>query len=125
LRGNTEKNFTVTLKADAPVARTAAVGKSAEELFTKIGASFSPLSAAQKAKFHVTAGVVVTQVRDGGLFDYTEVPVGSVITEINRKPIASVADLDNALGSLKNGVLAISGFYPDGTRLRSTIQVQE
>ncbi|HEY8782290.1 MAG TPA: Do family serine endopeptidase [Mucilaginibacter sp.] len=124
LRGNEEKNFTVALKANKPEPTTTAVTRSSEGLFNKIGASFEPLNAAQKAKFHVNAGVVVTQVRDGGLFDYTEVPVGSVITQINRQPIASVEDIDHALNDLKNGVLTISGYYPDGTRLRSTIEIQ-
>ncbi|MDB4903930.1 MAG: mucD 2 [Mucilaginibacter sp.] len=124
LRGNESKDFTVTLKANAPTPNKVAVSKSTEELFNKIGASFVPLNASQKAKFHVNAGVIVTQVRDGGLFDYTEVPVGSVITEINRQPIATTGDIDHALTNLKNGVLTISGFYPDGTRLRSTIELQ-
>ncbi len=123
LRGNDEKNFTVTLKAEAPTPKVA-VSKSAEELFNKFGASFIPVNATQKAKFHINAGVMVTQVRDGGLFDYTEVPVGSVITEINRQPIASIDDIDHALNNLKNGLLTISGYYPDGSKLRSTIQVQ-
>jgi len=123
LRGNEQKNFTVTLKANKPEP-TVAVAKSAEELFNRIGASFMPLNAAQKAKFRVTAGVMVTQVREGGLFDYTDVPVGSVITQINREPIASIDDMDHALSNLKNGLLTISGLYPDGTRLHSTITIQ-
>ena len=86
LRGNEEKNFTVTLKAEAAAPKEIVATKSTEELFNKIGASFVPVNASQKAKFHINAGVVVTQVRDGGLFDYTEVPVGSVITEVNRQP---------------------------------------
>ena len=123
LRGNEEKNFTVTLHADVPAPKMA-VSKSSEELFNKFGASFIPLDAQQKAKFHINAGVVVTQVREGGLFDYTEVPVGSVITEINKQPIASIGDIEHALNNLKHGVLTISGYYPDGTRLRSTIEIQ-
>ena len=122
-RGNETKNFTVTLKANAPEPKVA-VSKSTEELYNRIGASFAPLNAAQKAKFHVNAGVMVTQVREGGLFETTEVSVGSVITQINRQPIASVDDLDHALSNLHNGLLIISGYYPDGTRLRSTIEVQ-
>ena len=123
LRGNEEKNVSVTLHSEAPAPKVA-VSKSAEELYNKIGASFMPLNASQKSKFHVNAGVVVTQVRDGGLFEATEVPVGSVITEINRQPISSIEDIDNALTHPKNGLLIISGVYPDGTRLRSTIEVQ-
>jgi serine protease Do len=123
LRGSDEKNFAVTLKADVPTPKVA-VTKSTEELFNKIGASFIPLNAAQKAKFHVNSGVLVTQVREDGLFDNTEIPVGSVITQVNRQPIASVEDLDKALNNPRNNVLVISGLYPDGSRLRVGMQIQ-
>ena len=124
LRGSEVKQFTVTLKAETPSPAKFAASKSAEELYNKIGASFMPVDQAQKDKFHVAYGVVVTQVRGGGLFDYTEIPVGSVVTEINKEPISSTNDIDRALSNLKNGILTISGFYPDGTRLRSTIELQ-
>ena len=125
VRGGEEKNFTVTLHANNPQPEALAANPaSATELYNKIGATFMPLSNAQKAKFHVNAGVVVTQVRNGGLFDYTDVPEGSVITNINKQPISSVADIDRALSNLQHGVLTISGLYPDGTRLRSTIEIQ-
>lgn len=121
LRGDEEKNFTVTLKANAPAPKVA-VTKSAEELFNRIGASFVPLNAAQKAKFHINSGVLVTQVREGGLFDNTEIPEGSVITQVNKQPITSVEDLDKALSNTRNGMLIISGLYPDGSRLRVALQ---
>ncbi|MDB4923499.1 Do family serine endopeptidase [Mucilaginibacter sp.] len=123
LRDGNEKNFAITLKADAPTPKVA-VSKSTEELFNRIGASFVPLNAAQKAKLHINSGVVVTQVREGGLFDNTEIPVGSVINQVNRQPIASVEDLDKALSNPRNGVLVISGLYPDGSRLRVALQVE-
>jgi len=123
LRGSDFKDFTVTLKADVPAPKLE-VSASTEELFNRIGASFIPLNQSQKARFHVNNGVLVTQVREGGLFDFTDVPVGSVITEINKQPITNSSDIDHALSSLKNGLLTISGFYPDGTRLRSTITVR-
>ena len=126
LRDGAEKEFTVTLKADAtPAPRVAAApSKSAAELFNKLGASFMPLNNSQKAKFHVNSGVIVTQVRPGPLFDYTEIPVGSVITSINKRPIGSVADMDNAITNTHNGLLVISGVYPDGTSFSNTFQVQ-
>ncbi|HVW98510.1 MAG TPA: Do family serine endopeptidase [Mucilaginibacter sp.] len=123
LRDGKEKNFTVTLKADAPTPKVAST-RSAEELYNRIGASFMPLNASQKAKFHINSGVVVTQVRNGGLFDNTEIPVGSVINKVNRENIASVDDLDHALSNPQNGFLVISGLYPDGTRLRVALEVQ-
>lgn len=124
LRAGVEKNFNITLKADAPINKTAAVSKSAAELFNKLGASFQPLNAAQKTKFHVSTGVVVTQVRAGGIFDDTEIPVGSVITSINKQPIGSVADMDKVITNLKNGRLIITGYYPDGGSFSNVFEVQ-
>jgi len=115
LRGNEEKKFTVTLKAELPTAKLVE-SRSAEELYNKLGASFSPLSQSQKSRFHVNSGVMVTQVRDGGMFDSYGIPEGSVITNINQHPINSVNDVDRALTSLRNGMIVIKGVAPDGTR---------
>ncbi|MBB5397292.1 Do family serine endopeptidase [Mucilaginibacter sp. AK015] len=125
LRGGSEKNFSVTLKPESAISnRTASVNKSAAELFNKLGASFQPLNADQKAKFHVNSGVMVTQVRPGGIFDDTEIPVGSVITSINKQPVNSVADMDKVITSLKNGRLIITGYYPDGGSFSNVFAVQ-
>ncbi|MFD0766384.1 Do family serine endopeptidase [Mucilaginibacter lutimaris] len=124
LRNGSEKTFNISLKAEAPTNKTAAVSKSAAELFNKLGASFQPLNAAQKSKFRVNSGVLVTQVRPGGIFDDTEIPVGSVITSINKQPINSVADMDKVITSLKNGRLIITGYYPDGGSFSNVFEVQ-
>ena len=124
LRDGSEKNFAVTLKADAPAPKTAAVTKSATELFNKLGASFQPLNAAQKSKFHINSGIVVTQVRPGGIFDDTEIPVGSVITSINKQSINSVADMDKVITNLRNGRLIITGYYPDGGSFSNVFAIQ-
>ena len=125
-REGSEKNVVVTLKADAgDRSRTAVVSKSAAELYNKLGASFQPLTPAQKAKFHVNNGVIVTQVRQGHMFDSFEVPVGSVITSINKQPINNTADIDRVITNLKNGNLIISGYYPDGTSFNNMFQEQE
>jgi serine protease Do len=123
LRDGAEKNFTVTLHPDAPAVRTAAVSKSATELYNKLGASFMPLTPGQKAKFHVHNGVIVTQVREGGMFDNFDVQVGSVITSINKQPINSVADIDKAITDLKNGQVIIGGYAPDGTMFSNSFLV--
>lgn len=125
LRDGKEKNFAVTLKADAtPTNRTAAVSKSAEELFNKLGASFQPLTPEQKAKFHINSGVLVTQVRPGRVFDKFDIPTGTVITSINKAPINEVADIDKAITNLRNGNVIISGIYPDGSKFSNMFQVQ-
>jgi serine protease Do len=125
LRDGAEKNFTVTLKGETPVAKAAAVTKSATELYNKLGASFVPLSAAQKAKFHVNSGVLVTQVRSGGMFDQFEVPVGSVVTKVNQQAVNSIGDIDKAITNLKNGTVTISGYYPDGGNFNNSFMVAQ
>jgi len=124
-RDGSEKNFAVTLKAETPAVARTAVSRSANELYNKLGASFIPLSQGQKAKFHVNGGVMVTQVRDGGIFDEAEIPSGTVITSINKEPINSVADIDKAITNLKNGMLTIAGYYPDGTKFNNTFAVEQ
>ena len=126
LRDGAEKNFSVTLKADSGVpTRTAAVSKSATELYNRLGASFMPLNQAQKSRLRINGGVIVTQVRPGGIFDEGYIERGTIITSINKQPINTVADIDKAITSLKNGkVLAISGYDPDGVKFNSTFSVE-
>jgi len=123
-RGSEEKNIAVTLKAKSPEPE-AAVSKSATELYNSLGATFMPLSQQQKAKFHVSGGVMVTQVREAGMFDSYGIPSGTIITSINNKPINSVADMDSALDNPKNGVIVLKGIGPDGTRFTDTFQVTQ
>jgi serine protease Do len=127
VRDGAEKNFAVTLKADSgvPTTRTAAVSKSSAELYNRLGASFAPLTQAQKTRLRVNGGVVVTQVRPGGIFDEGYIEPGTIITNINKQPINTVADIDKAITNLKNGkTLSISGFDPSGVRFNSTYTVE-
>ncbi|MFD0748676.1 trypsin-like peptidase domain-containing protein [Mucilaginibacter calamicampi] len=123
LRDGAAKDFVVTLKGEAPVAKKTEVSKTATELYNKLGASFTPLSAEQRAKFKVNGGVTVTQVRRGGVFDEFEVPVGSIVTKINQQPINSTQDIDKAITNLRNGNVVISGFYPDGGSFTNSFMV--
>jgi Do/DeqQ family serine protease len=124
LHDGDEKNFTVTLKADAPAPKNIAVTKSAEELYNKLGASFKSLNAAEKAKFHTHSGVLISQVREGGVFDNAEIPVGSVITSVNKQPINTTDDIDKVLSNMNTSTVVFSGYYPDGTRLVLPFEVQ-
>lgn len=124
LRAGAEKNFTITLKGEPAASNKTASNKSAEELYNKLGASFQPLTQAQKSKFRLNAGVVVTQVRRGGFFENYEIPVGSIITGINGQAINSVQDIDKAITNLKNGQMVIEGYTSDGARFRNSFDVQ-
>ncbi len=124
LRDGSEKNFAVTLKAEAAATRTVASTKSAEELYNKLGASFQPLSTEQKSRYRVNSGVVVTQIRPGKMFDQLGMEPGSVITSINKTAINSSADIDKAITNIKDGFLVISGMNPDGSSFTNRFQLQ-
>jgi S1-C subfamily serine protease len=101
-----------------------ASSKSAEEVFNKLGASFAPISESTKKKFGLNAGLIVSEVRNGGLFDQVGLPKGTIITAVNGKTVAKVDDLDEALGNRKNDMLQITGIAPDGARINYTFQVR-
>jgi VCBS repeat-containing protein len=123
LHDGSSRNVDVTLKSDpGNLTRRSAMNRSSEEMYNKLGASFKTLTSAEKAKFHVTHGVMVTQVRPGLLFDETQIPVGSVITAINKQAVNNTDDISNAIANSKNGMLSISGVLPDGTTFNNVFQ---
>ncbi|MBE7175777.1 MAG: Do family serine endopeptidase [Mucilaginibacter polytrichastri] len=124
LRDGKEQTFNVTLKAEDTANKYAAApSKSAEEVYNKLGASFVPLSGAEKQKIGVSSGVKVTQIRPGRLFDQTEIPSGSIITRINKQPVNNVADIEKAIGASR-GMLIVSGITPDGVQFNNTFSLQ-
>ncbi|MFD2145148.1 trypsin-like peptidase domain-containing protein [Mucilaginibacter antarcticus] len=123
LRDGAEKNFTITLKADAEEVRAAPSTKSTAELYNKLGASFTPLTTTEKAQLRVNSGVKVTQIRPGGMFADLEMSVGSVITSINRQPINSIQDVDKAMSSIRDGQILISGRDADGVAFNNRFQL--
>lgn len=123
LRGNTEKNFTVTLKADAGISNSLATNHS--ELLNKMGATFRSLNAGEKSRHNVQSGVIVTDVREGGMFDELGVAEGSIITSINKTPVNTIEDINRALdASTRKGMLVLSGINPDGSRFNNVFQLQ-
>lgn len=117
-RAGKEKDVTVTLKAqDAKKSSKEddEVSASATEIFNKLGASFTPASDAQKKKFGVNSGVVITQVHRGGMFEYFGVEKGLVITHVNGKPVNNVDEVESALGETKRNIVRITGISESGT----------
>jgi Do/DeqQ family serine protease len=122
VRNGVEKTLTAVLKADEGA--KIASSKSVEEVFNKLGASFAPISESTKKKFGLSTGLIVSEVRNGGLFDQVGLPKGTIITAVNGKTVAKVDDLDDALGNRKNDMLQITGIAPDGARINYTFQVR-
>ncbi len=110
------KNIDVTLKGESSVAvakteTTKATGAS----IAKLGASFAPVSAAQKQKYGIKGGVVVTNVVPGQMFDYWGAKKGLIITKVNGADVNSAADIEKALPTSRDGRTTISGISDEGS----------
>ncbi|HWD90254.1 MAG TPA: trypsin-like peptidase domain-containing protein [Mucilaginibacter sp.] len=126
LHDGSDRNVSVTLKSDAGnlTARNN-MSRSSTELYNKLGASFRGLSSADKAKYHIDHGVVVGQVREGGMFEAYGIPSGTVITSINGQAVNNSDEVGNAIGATKNGMMVIKGIGPDGTRFTDSFSTGE
>jgi len=119
-RDGKEHETTVTLKGEESVKSSeenTTNKRSTAELYNKLGAGFVPANAQQKKKFGLNSGVVVSDIRRGGLFDMYDVPKGLIITSINGKAVNNVDQVESALGSSKNDIVQLSGVSPDGARV--------
>ena len=123
VRGGVEKTTSVVLKSDEGL-KLASSSKSTEEVYNKLGASFAPAGESTKKKYGINNGLVVTEVRPGGLFEQIDLPKGTIITGMNGRAVAKVDDIDAALSNRKNDMLQITGISPDGSRINYTFQVR-
>ncbi|MFN0255277.1 trypsin-like peptidase domain-containing protein [Pedobacter ureilyticus] len=110
------KNINVTLKGESSVnIAKADNSKSTGASISKLGASFAPATAAQKAKYGIKNGVVVTDVVPNQMFDYWGVKKGLIITKVNGANVNSAADIERALPTSRDGKTTIAGVSDEGS----------
>ena len=114
LRNGKSQSAPVTLKGTESTAKQA---QSLQEVYNKLGANFTPLSADLKQRLNISSGVVVSDVRRGGFFDQIGIPRGTIIVIINGKPVYTPADIDQAFIAAQSGIIQILGIAPDGSRV--------
>ncbi|MBC8211945.1 MAG: DegQ family serine endoprotease [Gammaproteobacteria bacterium] len=92
---------------EAAVAAAPASSESSE----KIGLSVQTISAALAQQFNTeeAKGVVVTRVEPGSLAQLAGIDVGTVIYEINRKPVASAEQFKSMMDDSKRRALLLVG----------------
>ena len=115
LRKNTTHNAVATLKGIER--ESVASSESLNAIYERLGAKFSPLTTAIKQRYNLSAGVLVTEVKRGGIFDMIGIPPGTVIVYINGKAMNTPEDIDNALVEARNSKVQILGIAPDGSRI--------
>jgi serine protease Do len=115
LRNDKVRNATARLQGIDE--ETLASSESINAIYERLGAKFSPLTPAIKQRYNLNAGVVVTDVKRGGIFDMIGIPPGTVIVYINGKAMTSPQDIDRALIEARNSKVQILGIAPDGSRI--------
>ena len=114
LRDGVLKDYSVKLKGEASVGIVSANNTKGATI-QKLGATFAPVSPAQKAKYGLSNGVVVTGITEGKAFDNYGIPKGLIITKVNGISVSTVADVEKALPQTKNNMISISGLDGEGT----------
>ena len=109
LRDGKEIEIPLTLQGEET--RTVAEGSSK---ITLLGATFQPLTNAEKQKFNIEYGYKVVSVGSGKLKN-SGINPGFILLAIDRKPIRSSQELKQSLSGQQGGVL-IEGVYPNGLR---------
>jgi len=120
-REGKERKTTITLQDAKSTSKTNSdsASKSTTQLYNDLGAGFKALSPAQKKELGINSGMVISEVRKGGLFDQYGVPRGLIITNINGMGINNVDEIEKALGK-SSTMINIKGFAPDGGRMELT-----
>jgi Do/DeqQ family serine protease len=121
-RDGKENTVNVTLQGEDSLktAEAKADSKSATQIYNQLGAGFVPLSDAKKKEMGLSSGIVLSDVRRGGLFDMYDVPRGLIITKINGKPVNTVDQVESALGASNNNMIRIEGRTQDGGSVQLT-----
>ncbi|QNF33951.1 trypsin-like peptidase domain-containing protein [Adhaeribacter swui] len=114
LRGNKTNNASVTLKG-AESGNAVASTNAGRGLNTKLGATFAPVPDNIKQQYRLRSGVVITELQEGGFFESAGIPQGTIITNVNGRPVNKVTDIDEALRASRSNNVRIDGITPDGT----------
>ena len=111
-RDGADKVFDVTLLSRS--GNTALVKSEGKDVMPMLGAKIQVASADVLRKLGIEHGVQVMTLGDG-LLKNAGVREGYVITEIDKKPIKNLDDLNNILSNKSGGIL-IEGVYPNRVR---------
>ncbi|MFD2161342.1 Do family serine endopeptidase [Paradesertivirga mongoliensis] len=122
LRDGSERSTSVTLKGESSV-NIASNSNAANKIIAALGGNFASLTPAQKQKYRVNNGVVVTGVRQGGLLHENQITRGTIITHINGKAVNSLDDIQAAVLASNSNIMRIDGISTDGVRFWGTFEI--
>jgi len=110
-RAGNEKQFTVTLRNRTGKAEL--LEKGYVDVQNALGAKFQEAPQDVCRRLDVKGGLQVVSVTEGGILARSRIPVGFVVTAINGKAVATLADLNK----MSSEIESIDGVYPDGRKI--------
>ena len=111
-RNNREEYFKLTLRNKKGT--TDLHAKSVIDINSALGATFEEIGRSDKERLDLDFGVQVGSLEPGRLKE-AGIREGFIITRVDKQPITTVEDIEEALDRASGGVL-IEGIYPNGRR---------
>jgi len=111
-RNGADKSFNVTLRNRN--GNTSLVKSEEKDVMPLLGAKMQVASSDVLRKLGIDHGVQITELGDG-LLRSAGVREGYVITDVDKKPIRNLEDLNKILAN-KNGGILLEGVYPNRVR---------
>ena len=105
LRDDKTRNISATLTT-APDDTPAKVEQTAEQKGPVIGVSIRNLTAVEQTQLNIKGGILVEEVKRGGIAAQSRMTAGDIITQINNKNILNSTDFIKSVSELKKGSIA-------------------
>ena len=105
LRDDKTRNISATVTT-APDDTPAKVEQTAQQKGPVIGVSIRNLSAAEQAQLDIKGGILVEEVKRGGIAAQSRLTAGDIITQINNKTILNSEDFIKSVSELRKGSIA-------------------
>ncbi len=116
LRDDSRRNITATLGTapDDTPAKSEAVPQQGKG--PVLGVSIRDLNAAEQKQLDIKGGVLIQDVRRGGIASQARIQPGDVVTQINNKQISNSKDFVDAVADLKKNTVARVTIIREGVR---------
>ena len=105
LRDDKTRNISATLMT-APDDTPAPVEQAAQNKGPVLGVTIRNLTASEQSQLNLKGGILIQEVKRGGIASQSRIAVGDIITQINNKTILNSNDFIKTVSELKKGSIA-------------------
>lgn len=86
-----------------------------EEVFENLGLTVKNLTSAEKTRYKVDSGILISDVKNFGKAFKQNIPQGTVITQVDRKGISSVSEFKSLINKKKGDAVLLKIVDQSGT----------